>query len=68
LNDVNNLISGAQVRVSSQYVAVATQARALGPALTLAARFRSEFGLNAILRILQGMRHSIATITPALPQ
>jgi cytochrome c peroxidase len=68
LNDVNNLISGAQVQVPSQYTTVAAEAKALEKKLTSAADARSQNRLNAILLNLQGMRHSISTITPDLPE
>jgi cytochrome c peroxidase len=67
LNDVNNMITGAQVKVPNQYIQVAQEARALQPVLKLSAALRLELGLNATLLELQKMRHSIATITPDLP-
>ncbi len=67
LNDINNLISGAQVPVPRQYTLVATAARNLQPTLASAAKARSTTRLNQVLLDLQSMRHSIATITPDLP-
>jgi len=67
LNDVTNLINGAQIKVPSQYVVVARQAQQIQPLMNLSAAFRLNIGLEATLHSLQAMRHSIATITPDLP-
>jgi cytochrome c peroxidase len=67
LNDVNSLISGAQVRLPSQYTLVAKQASILQRSLAPKAHARSVVVLNNVLQLLQTMRHSIATITPDLP-
>jgi hypothetical protein len=66
LNDINNLISGAQVPVPHQYILMAGEASSLRPALASAAKAGSANRLNKIFLDLQAMRHSIATITPEL--
>ena len=67
LNDVNNLINGAQVPVPRQYSVAAEEAMSLQHTLASAAKARSVTRLNGVFQNLQQMRHSIATITPDLP-
>ena len=67
LNDVTNLINGAQVKPPSQYLAVAKQAQQIQLLMNLSAALRLGPGLQVVLHSLQQMRHSIATITPDLP-
>ncbi len=67
LNEVTNMIKGAQVQLPSQYVTVAREAQQIQLLMNLSADSRLQIGLETVLRTLQGMRHSIATITPDLP-
>jgi hypothetical protein len=71
LNDISRVVGGAKVNVPAQYTLVAQQAQQLVPSLALtgiAPTGSAKIGFQLILTKLQNMRHSIATITPDLPQ
>ncbi len=67
LKDVPRLVKGAKVSVPDQYTAVTLEARKLVPRLRAAAFKGDLAAFRKSLRTLQSMRHSLATITPDLP-
>jgi hypothetical protein len=67
LNDVTRVINGAQVSVAPQYTRVALDAQQVVPALAVAQSSGQAAAFQIILGILEGMRHSLATISPDLP-
>ena len=68
LNDVNRVIAGAHVTVPAQYLNVQGQVGSLASQLKHAANNRNKKKLAEILDTLKGMRQSIATVTPDLPE